>query len=142
MVRANSATVSGAIRSGEPGSGVRFPLGLARLRPGAWGRGVDPIVGRMAKRFESPDGRRWMVWSVLPGQHTSTALRSRNRLPGGLEAGWLCFDTEGEKRRLVPVPDAWEAVEDDGLWALCGSACPVVRRAAAVAGPQGRSAGT
>jgi len=22
--------------------------------------------------------------------------------------GWLCFEGEGEKRRLAPVPDGWE----------------------------------
>lgn len=83
-----------------------------------------------------------MVWSVVPGQHSATALASGSRLPGGLEAGWLCFETGDEKRRLAPMPEAWEALADDALWALCGDARPVVRRPQPAAGPLAEGAGT
>jgi hypothetical protein len=72
-----------------------------------------------------------MVWRVVPGQHSATARASHTRLPGGLGEGWLCFETADEKRRLTPVPDAWEAAADDGLWALCETAVPVRRPAGA-----------
>lgn len=43
-------------------------------------------------------------------------------------AGWLCFETGGEKRRLAPVPDAWGRADDETLEEWCGLAKPVVRR--------------
>ena len=29
-------------------------------------------------------------------------------IPPELMAGWLCFETEGDRRRLVPVPEGWQ----------------------------------
>ena len=28
-------------------------------------------------------------------------------LTAGLDAGWLCFENAGEKRRLAPIPEDW-----------------------------------
>lgn len=82
-----------------------------------------------ARSFDGRDGRRWLVWRVVPGQHSTTALTAKSQLPGGLQGGWLCFETEDEKRRLAPVPDEWEALEDERLRELCGEAVSVRRPA-------------
>jgi hypothetical protein len=36
--------------------------------------------------------------------------------------GWLAFESDGEKRRLAPVPDAWEELSADTLEKLCREA--------------------
>ena len=56
-------------------------------------------------------------------------LQSRGAvvLPG-FENGWLCFQSsEGEKRRLVPVPDGWDAAESEQLSLWCTSAIRVMK---------------
>lgn len=46
----------------------------------------------------------------------------------GFEGGWLCFESsEGEKRRLAPVPPGWEKMGIKGLLKLCSDAKRVVR---------------
>ena len=42
--------------------------------------------------------------------------------------GWLCFETVGEKRRLAPVPDAWDRADDETIEQWCCVAKPVARR--------------
>ena len=37
------------------------------------------------------------------------------RTCGAYSGGWLCFESEGEKRRLTPVPDEWERAGADAL---------------------------
>ena len=43
-------------------------------------------------------------------------------------SGWLCFECVNEKRRLAPVPEGWERVDDDTIEQWCCAAKPVVRR--------------
>jgi hypothetical protein len=83
----------------------------------------------MASRsFNGPDGTSWQAWDVVPGQHSDWPTHARAHLPESMTEGWLCFECEGEKRRLHPIPAAWEAGSDDDLWALCRRAEPVQRR--------------
>jgi hypothetical protein len=42
--------------------------------------------------------------------------------------GWLCFESGGEKRRLAPVPEAWERADDKTIEQWCSVAKPVTRR--------------
>jgi hypothetical protein len=51
-------------------------------------------------------------------------------LPGDFSNGWLCFESSGDKRRLAPVPDAWERARDGELveW-LALAESPQSRRA-------------
>ena len=72
------------------------------------------------RTFMAADGREWQVWDVDP------ALGS-GRLPGTLPGGWLCFESADEKRRLHPVPGAWDACSPAELEALRCMAAPVVR---------------
>jgi hypothetical protein len=93
----------------------------------------------MATRaFTDRDGTTWLVWRVTPGANTVREYRPTT-LPEELVGGWLCFESEREKRRMYPVPPEWEALADDKLDLLCRSGVVVVRRSAHVPtadGPQ------
>lgn len=95
----------------------------------------------MAMRyFTDQDGTEWTAWDVTP---QSNALRIRSggdgapagpssglqRMTDGLQDGWLCFECEGEKRRLAPRPDDWAEAPDAALHALLAAATPVLGRA-------------
>jgi hypothetical protein len=62
-----------------------------------------------------------------------TPERRRNPFRRNLEVasefsnGWLCFEGEGEKRRLAPVPDGWEQAGPDRLATWLQSAKRVVK---------------
>lgn len=102
------------------------------------------------RNFEDEMGRKWAVWLVTPigverraeaskvgaGGATHGGIERRksptHRRPStviaGFEHGWLCFESEGtEKRRLVPVPEAWQSASDDDLRRWCRIAKRVVR---------------
>lgn len=101
--------------------------------------------------FDDPRGRRWQVWRVTPayserrtadrraGPERRVRVRAdspdRRELPDRrvgaarrylglpqMAAGWLCFESEGEKRRLAPVPENWERANERMLAAFCNSA--------------------
>src|SRR6185312_8332845 len=104
-------------------------LGLARNDDG--GAAVS------YRTFLDSTGKRWEVWLVTPaaaerrkvdrraaatarGEDTTgfadrrlTPDRRKNPFRRSVEVateysqGWLCFESEGEKRRLAPVPEGW-----------------------------------
>jgi len=39
--------------------------------------------------------------------------------------GWLCFESDGDKRRLVAPPVGWEQLHDAELVEMLGRATPV-----------------
>ena len=43
--------------------------------------------------------------------------------------GWLCFESDREKRRLAPIPPGWESMSDRGLAALSARGTVVARSA-------------
>jgi hypothetical protein len=57
------------------------------------------------------EGTEWTVWNVVP------SLESRVSLPltASTGAGWLCFQSASEKRRIAPVPSGWENWPDEEL---------------------------
>jgi hypothetical protein len=97
------------------------------------------------RTFTDSQGTRWDVWNV-----TSYVLRGEERRVddagdgayGGPErrggtqeslvpnpgAGWLCFQSESEKRRLSPVPAGWTTASDAELEGLLAGSVPVGRR--------------
>jgi hypothetical protein len=93
------------------------------------------------REFRTADGRDWAVWSVNPeyaerrtAEATGSAQRTAERrsstnyrvpLSGAFSNGWLCFETNGEKRRLAPVPESWARLSDAGLIELCERAARV-----------------
>ena len=73
----------------------------------------------MAQReFTDSHGTHWLVWSTTP---TTTTV------PGAMREGWLTFESDGERRRLVPVPRDWENAADDRMELYCRAAQPVTR---------------
>lgn len=59
------------------------------------------------REFTDEEGRRWSAWETVP---TATA-----GLPEAMSAGWLCFQTDTEKRRLAPIPPDWETAPEEEL---------------------------
>jgi len=43
--------------------------------------------------------------------------------------GWLCFESDHEKRRLAPIPPGWESMSDRGLAELSARGTVVARGA-------------
>src|SRR5690349_6117122 len=87
----------------------------------------------------------WQVWDIHPTEvarrlrtHTTTqgadiasdtseslgALSAMTRMAvsGELVGGWLCFESDREKRRLWPIPSGWELLSDAELTTLCSTA--------------------
>ena len=107
------------------------------------------------RTFTDRKGLRWDVWEVKPTaaerrylqrrmreeDRTDSAERrsgderrrskiSRSPIASEFASGWLCFECPSEKRRLAPVPEGWERVDDDTIEQWCCTAKPVVRRKA------------
>ena len=109
-----------------------------------------------SRGFVGPDGVQWSVWSTIPSlaerrrlarrKPTATGARdrgtiaerrrgrerrrvaeSRAAVSSGFEQGWLTFESDLEKRRLVPIPEGWEVLSDAALAALCARATPVAK---------------
>jgi hypothetical protein len=71
----------------------------------------------MAHRVvEDARGVKWEVWDTLPEKLVSFTL----------EGGWLTFQSDGEKRRLAPIPLYWANADDEELLRMLQSAKPVV----------------
>jgi hypothetical protein len=69
-------------------------------------------------------GVEWQVWEVRPswaGRRTPvegmpSVDAARPSLAPHLEGGWLAFQAPtGERRRVVPIPAGWEALDEAGL---------------------------
>jgi hypothetical protein len=89
------------------------------------------------RTFEDARGRAWEVWMVHPssierrkmerrspvenavflieqrvlGDRRSTS-GARSAVASEYSSGWLCFSSDGEKRRLAPVPVNWMTASD------------------------------
>lgn len=108
------------------------------------------------RTFLDTTGKRWEVWLVTPAAaerrkaDRRAAAASAEGFAGGTERrhtperrrapfrrsvavateysqGWLCFESEGEKRRLAPVPPGWEEAGPDRLSTLLQAAKRVVK---------------
>ena len=77
--------------------------------------------------FTDPEGRSWQVWNVLPGPQIGFE-RTVSHLPPEMTEGWLCFESESEKRRLAPIPAGWEERHEGELWMLCSTAVRLDQR--------------
>lgn len=78
----------------------------------------------MLREFTDDDGVTWRVWDVNPAVHERLQPRTRKvniRVP----EGWLCFESPRERRRLTPVPDQWDALDEHALRQMCSEAEPV-----------------
>ena len=93
-------------------------------------------------QFEDSEGVVWTVWDVDPAMahraldapagtsHGVTTQRAQtvSRVHETLSGGWLCFETEGHKRRLAPIPAHWERYQPADLERLCREAAIVAAR--------------
>ena len=113
------------------------------------------------RTFTDSRGQRWEVWLVLPTAAERRAAerrvladrRTEDRphpperritterrrftyrrvgVAAAYENGWLCFESDDEKRRLAPVPDGWNSADAGQLQAWCQAAKRVLK-----CGPQG-----
>jgi hypothetical protein len=91
------------------------------------------------RQFVDDDGALWAVWDVrpapgtMPASQPESAPRARGsrallEVENALSAGWLCFESGGQKRRLAPIPPHWESLPPPDLVRLCQAAAPVRRR--------------
>lgn len=71
----------------------------------------------VAHRVFYRDGQRWEVWEVRLGDRGG-----RRSVNPELAEGWLTFESAVEKRRLAPIPEGWEEVDDESLVELCDRA--------------------
>ena len=106
------------------------------------------------RTFLDPTGRRWEVWLVTPAAAERRKVDRRSSSGSGFDSapnrrltpdrrrspfrrsvsvaseyhnGWLCFESEGEKRRLVPIPEGWAEMGPDRLATLLQAAKRVVK---------------
>jgi hypothetical protein len=95
------------------------------------------------RRFVDSGGKLWRVWDVVPSPvdrrvtvrrlrnvrifhperralptRRVDLLRSRLFFPP-TETGWLCFEADGIRRRLHPIPAGWAIDSDEALESLC-----------------------
>lgn len=73
------------------------------------------------REFVDEDGTVWLAWSTFP--------RSGANVRPAFADGWLSFQTGGgeDRRRLVPVPQGWEAASENELRAYLRRASPTER---------------
>lgn len=101
----------------------------------------------MLREFTDHKGTKWRVFDVYPQasppgvQSASSREASRAErvlaFPSRDHAeGWLCFESEAEKRRLTPIPPEWEICDPSKLEELCGCAGFVSRMSPSPAGTQ------
>ena len=91
--------------------------------------------------FEDSKGSEWQVWDIVPRleerRHAAAPDRrveikvipfaDRRRAPrriantrrsllrGSFAHGWLCFESQQEKRRLSPIPGDWTTCDEETL---------------------------
>jgi hypothetical protein len=116
-----------------------------------------PVYAHTAKNtgyrtFLDARGRHWEVWMVHPssierrrmerrspvenavflieqrvlGDRRAT-FRTRGSVPTEFSSGWLCFASDGEKRRLAPVPTNWMSANDSQVSEWCRIASRVMK---------------
>lgn len=123
------------------------------LRP--WRAAATEDLAVSYRTFLDTTGKRWEVWLVTPAAaerrkadrraaaasgegFTGTERRrtpERRMAPfrrsvavaSEFSNGWLCFESEGEKRRLAPVPPGWEEAGPDRLSTWLQAAKRVVK---------------
>ena len=98
------------------------------------------------RAFTDSNGQQWEAYDVVP---RSEERRRYDRRSGEVKvevtderrdtdrrvtvgrsehitakAGWLCFESHDERRRLTPIPDDWTRCDEAKLEAYCREARP------------------
>ena len=63
------------------------------------------------REFIDARGEKWTVWSTVADWRAGLAARFHD--------GWLTFQSRHERRRLAPIPRAWEDAADARLSQMC-----------------------
>ena len=100
---------------------------------------VHPRAAGRDERRSGYDRRLEPAPDPIVERRTGTADRRRRQgveeifglTHPGFEGGWLCFQAEGEKRRLAPIPPQWTEASDAALAALLARARPAPRSGSA-----------
>ena len=93
------------------------------------------------REFRDSEGTRWLAFDVRPDRVYSPVRAAKDRRAGsdpnayaaerrGRERrvrpfhpmtayGWICFQSDHEKRRLAPAPEHWEQSTPEQLERLC-----------------------
>lgn len=98
------------------------------------------------REFTDSTGIHWQAWDVIPSsaeRRRSGERRFGDRPTGDrrvhkefrvqmgdeLARGWLVFECQQEKRRLMPIPPGWDLASDEELCALRDAATATSRPA-------------
>jgi hypothetical protein len=73
------------------------------------------------RELRDESGVLWTVYDVHPNTVRHGSLQIREELA----SGWLCFQSDAAKRRLVGIPEQWEQLEDGALMSLMTAAALV-----------------
>jgi hypothetical protein len=95
--------------------------------------------------FTDVRGVAWDVWDVVPRSAAGDAHHAGpTAITGELARGWLAFQSPDARRRLAPIPFAWDEASDEQLRRWCTEALAVVPRQprGAPAGPGDAGAGS
>lgn len=108
------------------------------------------------RTFTDSAGTEWQVWDIVPRlrerrsapvpdrrveivpisfadrrrEERRVGQAPRATLRGAYAQGWLCFESDKEKRRLSPIPTDWTTCDDDRLeeYAIHGERVPGTRQ--------------
>lgn len=69
------------------------------------------------REFVDDEGVFWRVWDTMPVG--AVTLRS---VSPAYANGWLTFESAAERRRLAPIPPAWEQASRDMIGRWCRQA--------------------
>ena len=71
---------------------------------------------------------RGVLWTISD-VHPSTQRHGTVQVREELASGWLCFQSDAAKRRLVGIPEQWEQLDDGALMSLMTAAALVAANA-------------
>jgi hypothetical protein len=84
---------------------------------------IPPARAFQPSRAPESDRRVRAIAGFSPERRTG-AERRRRQVPPQLLHGWVCFESNREKRRLIPPPAGWDKASDRELEELCTMATP------------------
>jgi hypothetical protein len=84
------------------------------------------IERRKMERRSRVENAVYLIEQRVLGDRRGGSI-SRGAVATEYSAGWLCFASEGEKRRLVPVPVNWMSANDGQVAEWCRIAQRVMR---------------
>ena len=84
------------------------------------------IERRKMERRSPVENAVHLIEQRVLGDRRST-VGTRGAVASEYSAGWLCFASDGEKRRLAPVPVNWMSANDNQVAEWCRIASRVVK---------------